>query len=101
MLKRVEEASPGIAARSLPARDGGAGRLVELSIGLGVEPESGQPPLHVATLPLVESDLSFGFASCLVGKALRIDGCRHVADGRARTRFGSIRTDENAENAQD
>src|ERR1700722_3069282 len=36
MLKRVEEASPGIAARALPARDGGAGRLVELSIDPGV-----------------------------------------------------------------
>src|ERR1700730_9622570 len=97
MLQRIEEAGPGIAACSLPARDGGAGRLVELSVDLGVEAETGQPALHVATLSLVEADLMYGFLSCFVGKGRRIDGCRLVADGRARTGFGSIRTDENSQ----
>src|ERR1700693_2451286 len=97
MLKRVEEAGRGIAACPLPARDDGAGRLVELSVDPGVEPETGQPALHVATLSLVETDLIFGFPSCFVGKGRRIDGCRQVAGGRARTGFGSICTDENSQ----
>ena len=66
MLQRVEEAGPGIAACRLPTRDDGAGRLVEPSVDLGVEAETGQSALHVATLSLVESYLIFGFLSCLV-----------------------------------
>ena len=65
MLQRVEEASLGIAACRLPTRDHGAGSLVEPSVDLGVEAETGQPALHVATLSLVESYLIFGFLSCL------------------------------------
>ena len=99
MLQRVEEAGLGIAACRLPARDDGAGRLVELSVDLGVEAETGQPALHVATLSLVEADLILGFLSCsrFVGKGRLIDGCRQVAVGRARTGLGSICTDENSQ----
>ena len=52
MLLRVEEASLGIAARCLPARDEGAGWLVEPTADLGIEAETGQPALYVATLSL-------------------------------------------------
>src|SRR5258706_15800909 len=97
MLQRVEEAGLGIAACPLPARDDGAGRLGELSVDLSVEAGAGQPALHVATLSLVEADLIFGFLGCFVGKGRRIDGIRQAAGGRARTGFGSIRTDENSE----
>src|ERR1700737_324863 len=97
MLHRVEEAGLGIAASPLPAGDDGRGRLVELSVDLSVEAETGQPALHVATLSLVEADLIFGFLSCFIGKGRLIDGCRQVAGGRGRTGFGSIRTDENSQ----
>src|ERR1700686_3498458 len=97
MLRRVEEAGLGVAACSLPARDDGAGRVVELSVDLGVEAETGQPALHVATLSLVEADLIFGFPGCFVGKGRRIDRYRQVAGGRAQTSFGSIRTYENCQ----
>src|ERR1700687_201520 len=97
MLQRVEETSLGIVACPLPPHDDGAGRVVELSVDLGVEAETGQPALHIATLSLVEADLIFGFLSCFVGKGRRIDGCRQVAGGRARTCSGSIRTDENSQ----
>ena len=66
MLQRVEEAGPGIAACRLPASDDGAGRLVEPSVDLGVEAETGQPSLHVAALSLVEWDPIFGFLRCLL-----------------------------------
>src|ERR1700722_6912634 len=98
MLQRIEETSIGIAACGLPARDDGASRLVEPSIDLGVEAETGQPALHVATLFLVEAYLIFGFLSCLLGKGRRIDGCQQVAVDRVQTSFGSIRTDENSQN---
>src|ERR1700722_2342391 len=98
MLQRVEEAGLGIAVCPLPARDDNAGRVVELSVDLSVEAETGQAALHVATLSLVEADLIFGFLSCFVGKDRRIDGCRQVACGRAQTGFDSIRADENSEN---
>ena len=71
MLQRVEEAGLGIAACSLPARDDGAGRLVELSVDLSVEANTGQAALHAATLSLVEADLIFGLLSCFVGKGRR------------------------------
>src|SRR5712671_64535 len=104
MLRRVEEAGLGIAACRLPARDNRAGLLVELSVDLGVEAETGQPALDVATLSLVEADPIFGFLSrfgCFVGKAPRFYGCRHVvADGRARTGFAGICTDENSQDRQ-
>ena len=97
MLQRVEEAGPGIAACRLPASDDGAGRLVEPSIDLGVEAETGQPALHVAALSLVESYPIFGFLSCLVRNGSRIGGCQQVAVGHARTGFGNICTDENSQ----
>src|SRR3984893_5240828 len=97
MLQRVEEAGLGIAACLLPARDDSAGRLVELSVDLSVKADTGQPALHGASLSLVEADPIFGFLSCFVGKGRRIDGCRQAADGRARTGFGSICTDENSQ----
>src|SRR5471030_1243927 len=97
MLERVEETGLGIAACRLPARDDGAGRLVELSVDLGVEAETGQPALHVPTLCLVDADLIFGFLSCFVGSGRRLDGCRQVAGGRARTSFGGVRADENSQ----
>ena len=96
MLQRVEEASPGIAACRLPTRDHGAGPFVESSVDLGVEAETGQPVLHVATLCLVEADLIFGFLTCLVGKGPGIDRCQQVTVGRARTSFGNIYADENS-----
>src|SRR5512144_2151388 len=96
MLQRIEEASLGIAACRLPTRDHGAGRLVEPSIDLGIEAESGQPALHVATLRLVETYPIFGFPSCLVDRGRRIGGCQQIAVGHARTGFGAIRTDENS-----
>src|ERR1700731_2177540 len=97
MLLRVEEAGPGITACLLPARDGGAGRLVKLSADLGAEAETGQRALHVAARPLVEADLVFGLLSRFVGKGHLIDCYRQVAVGRARAGFGGIRTDENAQ----
>src|SRR6185437_10361325 len=60
VLQRVEEAGRGITARSLPARNDGAGRLIELAVHPGVEAEPGQSPLHVTPLRPVESDLVFG-----------------------------------------
>jgi hypothetical protein len=100
MLQRVEEASLGIAACRLPAHDDGPGRLVEPSVDLGVEAETGQPALHVATLSLVKAHLIFGFLRCLVGKGRRIDGCQLVAIDRARTGFGNICIDENSQHRQ-
>src|ERR1700738_2097575 len=100
MLQRVEEPRPGTAPCRLPARDDGAGRLVEPSVDPGVEAETGQPALHVATLSLVEAALIFGFPGCFVGLGRRIDGCRQVSWGRARTGFGSICADENSHDRQ-
>lgn len=60
MLQRVEETRLGIAACHLPTRDHGAGGLLEPSVDLGVEAETGKPALHVATLPFVECYLIFG-----------------------------------------
>src|SRR5882762_8375635 len=100
MLHCIEEASLGIAACLLPARDDGAGRLVEPSVYLGGETETGQPALYIATLPLVEADLIFGFLSCFVGQCRWIGGCRQIARGRARAGFGSICADENCQDRQ-
>src|SRR5882672_8534409 len=97
MLRRVEEATLGIAARPLPAHDHGAGPFVEPSVHLGVEAQTGQPALHVTTLSLVEADLIFGFLICLAGQGRRIGGCRLVAWGRARAGFDSICADENSQ----
>src|SRR5258708_14234039 len=66
MLQRVEEARPGIAACRLPAPDDGAGLLVEPSVDPGVEADTLQLALHVATLCLVQANLIFGFLSCVV-----------------------------------
>src|SRR5712671_2435695 len=100
MLRRIEEARPGIAACRLPAREDGAGWRVDPPVGLGVEAEAGQSALHVATLSLVEADLIFGLLGCFVGQGCRIGGCQLVAVGRAETGLGSICTDENSEDRQ-
>src|ERR1700735_1811458 len=99
MLGRVEEASRRITARRLPACDRGASLLVELSVDLCVEPDTGQPALHVATLALVKTDLIFCFLCffylCrLVFQRRRFDRSRDVAGCCAQTSFGRIRTDE-------
>ena len=52
VLRGVEEARLGIGVLLLPVRDGVAGRVVELSVDLGAEPEAGQTALHFATLRL-------------------------------------------------
>jgi hypothetical protein len=98
MLQHVEEASLGIAASRLPTRNDGAGRLVEPSVDLGVEAETGQPALHVATLSLIKSCQIFGFLSCLVDKGRRIGGCQQVTVGHARTGVGNICTGKNSKN---
>jgi hypothetical protein len=46
VLRGVEEARLGISVFLLPAPDGVAGRVVELSVDLGAEPESRQTALH-------------------------------------------------------
>src|ERR1700732_3247113 len=101
MLQRVEETGLGIAARRLPARDNGARRVVELAVDLDAKAETFQPALHVATFALVEADPIFGFpscsVSCFVGQGRRIDRCRLLARGRAKTGFGGIRTDEKSQ----
>ena len=96
MLLRVEEASPGIAAGRLPARDDGAGRLVEPSVDRGVEAETRQPALHGAAFSLVEAYPIFGFLGCL-GRSHRIDGCRLLAVVCARAGFSDICTDEDSQ----
>ena len=45
--------------------------LVELSVDLSVEAQTGQPALRVATLSLVEADLMFGY---LVASSVKIAG---------------------------
>ena len=93
MLRHVEEASFGIAARRLPARDNGAGRLVEFSVRLGIEAEARQAALNVATFCLVEPDPVFGFLA-RVGEDRGVDGCHLIADVCTRTGFGNASTDE-------
>lgn len=100
MLQRVEEAGPGIAACRLPAGDDGAGRLVEPSIDLGVEAQTGQPALHVAAFCLVESYPIFGFLRCLLRNGPRIGGCQKIAVGHARTGCGNMGADQNSKDRQ-
>ena len=71
--------------------------FVEPTADLGIEAETGQPALHVATLSFVEAYLIFGFLSCLVGDDRRIDGYQQLAVGRARTGFGNVCTDEESQ----
>jgi hypothetical protein len=51
----------------------------------------------VRRLCLVEAGLIFGFPIGLVGQGRLIDGCRQVADGRARAGLGNVSTDENSQ----
>src|SRR4029453_9715268 len=90
MLQHVEEASFGIAARSLPPVDSSTSRLVEPSVHLGIEAEARQSALNVATLCLVEPDLVFGYLTRIDP---RINGCQLVADGCTRTGICNICTD--------
>jgi len=100
MLQCVEETRPGIATCRLPARDDGAGRRVEPPVDPGVEAETGEPALDVATLCLVQPNLIFGFLGCLVGGGRRIDGRHQFAVGRARTGVSNICTGENSQDRQ-
>ena len=100
MLRRAEEPSVGIAASRLPTCDDGAGRLVEPSVDLGVEAESGQPALHVAMLTLDKTDLIFGLLSAFLDNGRRIGGRQLLAVGHARAGFGYICADENCKNGQ-
>ena len=83
MLGRIKEARRGIAARRLPARDRGPGRLVEPSVDLGAEAKTGELALQVATLFLIKSNLIFSFLRCRVDNGRRIGGCQQVAVSRA------------------
>ena|SRR5436190_9589289 len=96
MLRCVEEAGFGIAARSLPSRNNRASRLVEFSGHLGVEAEARQSALNVAALGLVEPDLIFGLLGC-ISRGRRINGCQLLADGGARTGLRRICTGENCQ----
>ena len=73
MLRCVKKARRGIATSRLPACDRRAGLVIELSVDLGVEADTGQPTLHVATLAPVQTDLIFGFLGCFVGNGTPID----------------------------
>lgn len=74
MLGGVEEAAGRIAVLLLPAADGVARRIVELPVDLGVEPEPGQPTLHLATLRRSEADLIFGLLRRFVLSGRRFGG---------------------------
>jgi hypothetical protein len=82
MLCRVEETSRGIAVGLLPPSNRGTGLLAELACCLGIEAETVQPPLHVATLSLVKADLIFRLLSRFVSEGRRFDRGRHIARGR-------------------
>ena len=82
-LQGVEEAAPGIAARSLPARDHSAGIVVELAADPGVKAEAGQAALHVAALAPVETDLVFAGLVGFLGEGCGIDTGGQVT-GRGR-----------------
>src|SRR6516162_1808033 len=73
VLELVQKAAAGIAARGLPAGDHGACFLVELARQFGVEAESSQPPLHIAPLDPVQSDLVFRRLIGFLGESSRID----------------------------
>src|ERR1019366_7399163 len=79
VLQLVEETGLGITARGLPARDHGAGIIVELAGHLGIETKPIQPALHVAALTLLETDLVFRGLVGLLGEGGGIDAGRQVA----------------------
>ena len=72
-LQRIDKTGLGIAARRLPARDHGAGLLIELARDLGVEAETVEAALHVAALALVEAKLVFRGLVGLLGEGGGID----------------------------
>jgi len=86
VLGDVEESGLGVAMLVLPAGDGCAGRIVELSADLGFVPEPGQIALHLATLRLGEAHLILGLLSRL---GCRICGCLRFARDSAQTGFGA------------
>jgi hypothetical protein len=91
VLGGVEEASRRVAVLFLPARDGRARRFVERPIDLRVEPEPGQPTLHVAALCLGEADLSLCLLGRFVGRDCRIGGRQRFAGRAAQTSLGKVR----------
>lgn len=84
VLELVEVAGGGITARGLPAPDHRPGLLVELAGRLDVETETGEAPLHIATLALVQTDLVFGDLVGVVREGRRIDAGRQIARRRGR-----------------
>jgi hypothetical protein len=91
VLRGIEEARLGIGVLLLPARDGVAGRVVELSVDLGAEPESSQTALHFATVHLAQADPIFSSPVRHVGEGRRVDGRRRLARGGVQTRLSRMR----------
>jgi glyoxylase-like metal-dependent hydrolase (beta-lactamase superfamily II) len=85
------------------ARDGRARRFIERPIDLRLEPEPGQPTLHVTALGLGEADLLLGLLGCFAGSDGRIGGHRPFAGRSARAGLGKICAvdDHQAEQCQD
>src|SRR3954470_12870815 len=79
VLELVEVAGLRIAAGGLPARDHGAGLLIEGAGDLGVKAKPGQPALHVAALALFEPDLVFRNLVGFRGKGRGINAGGQVA----------------------
>jgi hypothetical protein len=84
-LQRADKAALGIAAGGLPARDYGAGGVVEFPAGLGVETEAGEAALHVAALAAIEAELVFRGLVGLFGERQGIDAGGQVAGCGRRT----------------
>jgi hypothetical protein len=99
MLRGVEEAGLGITVFFLPARNGGPGRFVELSVDLGAKSELGQPPLRFAARCPGQTYLVLGLLSCFVGNGRSIDG-GYLPGCRAQAGFGSIRTGQDSQDCR-
>src|SRR4051812_45332026 len=88
VLAGVEESGRRIAILLLPARDGRASQFIERPIDLGVEPEPGQPTLHVTALCLGEADLFLGLLGRFAGSDRRIGGAPPFPGGGGPARPG-------------
>src|SRR4029077_8591657 len=100
VLRGVQEARLGIGAFLLPAPDGVAGRVVELSVDPGAEAESGPTALHVATVVLAQADPICSSPVGQVGEGRRVDGRRRLARGGVQTRLGRIRAADDSQDRQ-
>ena len=90
VLAGVEEAGRRVAILLLPARDGRARLLIERPIDLRLEPEPGQPTLHVTALCLGEADLFLGLLGRFAGSDRRIGGHRPFAGRAAHAGLGNV-----------